>query len=534
MKKKTALLLLVCILVFAYELSAKSKILFIPLDDRASSWQFPQKLGEIGDSEVVIPPNEFLGHFFDPGNSDAILNWIKTQDLNEFDAAVVSIDMLAYGGLVASRANRVTLDQAIERLAIFKEIRKSAPKLKIYAQNVIMRLALTYDNENSSYYNKFTEWATLGGAHAIDSKDRLLLLEKNIPEKAIHDYRSARVRNFKVNQLVMEFVKEGVIDYLILSQDDATPEGLHVIDRNRLQEDIKKSGLKDKVVIQPGADEVAMLLLTRALNKVHDQETSVKVIYCSLEKSETVMPFEDISLNQTVSRHIISAGAKEVDQEAKADVLFYVFSSRDREGRAVSFAKEIENSIKQGRKVIVADVDPIGNIQGGDETFTTELINRNLFPALSGYASWNTAGNTIGTALPHGLIFTLAEKKLMKSQRITQQILKAQDWFTIHRVMDDFYYHNLFRKSANAYAKQEGASSTILSDNAKEKVEQYTSKLMNKSFDKFTSWYFVNSKRTALANVTCVAKGKLLFNIPWNRTFEATIDFDLTCQDLKR
>src|SRR5690606_18150824 len=156
--------------------------------------------------------------------------------------------------------------------------------------------------------------------------------------------------------------------------DDATPEGLHVIDRSRLQEDIKKFGLKDKVVIQPGADEVAMLLLTRALNKEHKQETAVKVIYCSVEKSETVMPFEDIPLKQTVSRHIISAGANEVDNEAKADVLFYVFSSRDIAGRAVSVAKEIENSIKQGKKVIVADVDPIGNIQGGDETFTTELI----------------------------------------------------------------------------------------------------------------------------------------------------------------
>jgi len=89
-------------------------------------------------------------------------------------------------------------------------------------------------------------------------------------------------------------------------------------------------------------------------------------------------------------------------------------------------------------------------------------------------------------------------------------------------------------KKANAFAKQEGASSNILSNEMNQKVEQYTSELMNKSFDEFTSQYFNHSKRTVEKSINCAKKGNLIFNLPWNRTFEATIDFNIVCQELKK
>src|SRR5690606_23713130 len=113
-----------------------------------------------------------------------------------------------------------------------------------------------------------------------------------------------------------------------------------------------------------------------------------------------------------------STGSQEVENEAEADLLFYVFPSRHEAGVAETFAGEIEQKIRAGKRVIVADIDPVGDVQGGDTKFTEALEKRYLFSELSGYASWNTAGNTIGTALPHGVIFSLAESKLLQNQSI--------------------------------------------------------------------------------------------------------------------
>ena len=78
-----------------------SRILLIPLDDRPPCLQFPVRMGAIGDAEIVTPPRELLGRFTEFGQSEAIIEWLKKQNLNSFDAAIVSVDMLAYGGLVA-------------------------------------------------------------------------------------------------------------------------------------------------------------------------------------------------------------------------------------------------------------------------------------------------------------------------------------------------------------------------------------------------------------------------------------------------
>lgn len=508
--------------------AASTRILLIPLDDRPSSWQFPQKMGRIGDAEVVMPPRSLWGRFMEPGQSDQIVAWIRSQDLSTYDAAIVAIDMLAYGGLVGSRTYQVGSSAALKRIRVLEEMRSKAPKLKIYAQNVIMRLALTYDRENAVYYSKFSEWAKISAATDAASRQRTAELEKEIPAHVLKNYLRARKRNLKTNLAAVRLVKKGVIDFLILSQDDASPVGIHVADREKLKQAIKELGIINQVAIQPGADEVSMLLLGRALNAYHNQHTAVKAIYCSDEKANTVMPYEDVPLRETVSHHLAAAGAGEVQDEQEADLLFFVFSSRDVAGRAETFVDEIARHVEQGKRVAVADVDPIGNIQGGDETFTSLLIRRGLMPQLSGYASWNTAGNTIGTVLPQGLIFTLADSQLMVDPETSRNVMAAHRWFTLHRVMDDYYYHNLARKKTQTYMKAEGLGSLIMDEEQTRRVEQYARTLMHDFFDRFTEGFFKDLP-TGKQQIYCKRMGDIRFSLPWNRTFEAEIDFDIEC-----
>ncbi|MEO6916399.1 MAG: DUF4127 family protein [Chitinophagaceae bacterium] len=526
---------LVILLSFILPVSAQKnlkpslKILFIPLDDRPPCLQFTQKMGLIADANLVAPPKDLLGRFTTPGQSDKIISWLLQQDLKSFDAAIISIDMLVYGGLVGSRAYDVEPSKAMQRIKVIEQLHKKAPGLHLFVQSVIMRLAPTSDGKNDAFRDDLSKWAEISVKMDDKSRAQTELLVNKIPIEALSNYKKARQRNLQINLQTVDYVKSGWIDFLILSQDDAKPVGVHVQDRLRLVDETNKPALADKIAVQPGADEVSMLLLARALNKHFKLSPRVKAIYSSETASNTIMPFEDKPLKETVSFHIHATGAKEVQDEKQADLLFFVFASRREPGRAGSFAAEIETAVKQGKRVIVADIDPVGDVQGGDSAFTMEILNRRLFPELNGYASWNTAANTIGTALPQGVVFNVAEKRLMKDKAISDRIWLAQNWFTFHRVMDDYYFHGSVRAKANIYFKQNKLSSKIMDEKAKRDLENYASQLLGKSFGELNKAYALRIANSRQKNIQCKAQD-LTFTLPWNRTFEAEISFKMLCQ----
>lgn len=525
--------LLLCFISSGTEISAQNqsklptRILLIPLDDRPPCLQFPVKMGLIADAEIVTPPLELLGKFTEAGKSDEIIDWIKRQDLKSFDAAIVSIDMLAYGGLVAMRVHETNDTQAMKRLEFLREIHRLAPQMKIYGSSVIMRLAPTGTGVNENYRENLAKWAEISPDPNL--KTETAALERKIPAEALDNYKAARIRDLKINQASINLVREKTIDYLILSQDDAKPKGIHVADRENLIALTKKLKLTEKIAVQPGADEVSMLLLARALSDKYDFHPKIKAVYSSAEVSETVMPFEDRPVRQTVSFHIKAVGALETDDEKTADLLFYVYASRYEAGNAKNLANEIGNRISQNKQIIVADIDPKGDVQGGDASFTSELERKNLFPRLNGYAAWNTAGNTIGTTLPQGALFALSKAKLLRSNEAKTRILTAQNWFTFHRVLDDYYFHTIVRSKAKAFIVKNKWNAFRLSDEATSEVENYSLKLLSENFKKLSGDYF-DKGMVDSTGLRCNKPSDLSFDLPWNRTFEAAINFKLHCR----
>ena len=491
-----------------------TKILFIPLDDRPPCLQFPVKMGLIADAELVTPPLSILGKFTDFGKCDSIILWLKKQDLGKFDAAILSMDMLAYGGLVASRVHETSIENALKRLEIIKEIRQKSPKIKIYGSSVIMRLAPTADGKNEAYREKLARWADF--SPYPENKEKVEILEREIPQEALENYKSARYRNLKINELAMDFVKNGVFDYLILSQDDAKPKGVHIADREHLTSMVKSQNLEEKTAIQPGADEVSMLLLSRSLTDKYAFHPKIKAVFSDDNMAETAMPFEDRPLSKTVRFHIKAAGGVEVATEAEADMLFYVFTSRFEKGRAESFAEEMfKNSQKP---IILADVDPKGDVQGGDTTFTEGVLRKGLFPKFYGYACWNTAGNTIGTALPQGIVQATSQAVLIKKakKKRKKRITIAQTWFTLNRLLDDYSYHSIVRPKALQMIKTNKWNAFRLTPEQTLVVTDFCQKELSLLAKKLAKNYHP-TEGVKIENLT--------LTLPWNRTFEAEIDF---------
>jgi hypothetical protein len=517
-------------LLFSIQLYAQkptSRILLIPLDDRPPCLQFAVKMGNIADAQLVTPPRELLGRFTDFGKSDAIIDWLKAQDLSQYDAAIISMDMLAYGGLVASRVHVTDLEKASQRIDIVRVIRQKNSKLRIYGSSVIMRIAPTADGKNETYREKLARWADY--SPYPEHQEAVAQLEKEIPAEAIANYKKARERNLKINQKAIELVKENVFDYLILSQDDAKPKGIHVQDRETLIAEVKRSNLGDKIAVQPGADEVSMLLLSRALTHKYNYHPKLKAIYSSEDMADKAMPFEDRPLRKTVSFHIMAAGGVEVQDTQQADIFFYVYTSRHSEGAALTFAENIAKNTHKG--IIIADIDPIGDVQGGHTAFTEGVLQRGVFPKIYGYACWNTAGNTIGTALPHGLVFGVFQQILTQNpkRKVKKRMACAQTWYTLNRLLDDYAYHTLVRPKAQALIKEKKWNAFKLTPEQAAIIKDYCLKELEPIAQNIAKKYknIYNQAGSMTEGDKPLKLSKLTFDLPWNRTFEGEIDFKM-------
>ena len=77
------------------------------------------------------------------------------------ERALVSVDMLAYGGLVASRTAGCTTEQALARLDVLKTLQRSGTPVVAFA--VLPRLSLRTSEAQAPYERILANWAASGG-----------------------------------------------------------------------------------------------------------------------------------------------------------------------------------------------------------------------------------------------------------------------------------------------------------------------------------------------------------------------------------
>ncbi len=495
-------------------------------------------MARLAHAEVVAPPLELLGRFTTPGDTAALGRWLQSQDWAGIDALIVSTDMLAYGGLVASRVHGVNEVSALARLSVLGDVKRANPRLSILGFSTIMRLAPTADGTNEAYREQLARWAEIAGdARPGREAQELARLAAAIPPPALDDYRRARARNRRVNLAAVQLAADGVIDFLIVSQDDAKPRGVHLADRSAVTTAIAEKALAARVGVQPGADEVAMLLLARSVLHARGLRPTVRATYSSEAARTMVAPFEDRQLHETVSFQLTSAGASESTRIDAPALDLFVFASRHDPHVPARFASRIVTAINGGARAIVADVDPKGDVQGGAAGFTEPLLAAKVFPKLYGYASWNTAGNTLGTAIPQGLL-AWAGSHLATSCTSPSwaAVAGAQATFMLHRLVNDYAYQGLLRPGLNADIRQAGRTPLQLASHAPEvaaRIRDGIAPALARYAVMFTAGVFVPPAPapTDVAVQLGTPRG-LQVRLPWGRTFEASITFELPAAGL--
>ncbi|MBL8188862.1 MAG: DUF4127 family protein, partial [Acidobacteria bacterium] len=473
-----------------------------------------------------------------------IEQWLKSQDYSKTDALIVSVDMLAYGGLVASHSQTVSFEEAKKRLEFFRWFKSKYPRVPIYAFNVIMRAAPIMTAGTRGRQDKLARWAELKDRTSKSGDKKLAVeleqLTKELSPSVIDDYLVTRHRNLKINLAMIDLVKAGVVNELILLQDDARQFGLHRQDQAMLRAKLKELNLESKVPIYNGGDEGAASLVSRAVLDKFLYKLRVAVIYSSEKSRDVVAPHEDQPLQFTVENQIRTAGGIPVSEFDQSDYRLFVNAPGTSDEEFDLFLKKLLKELKENRHIALADVlFPAPHYSGADERIIQALKRENLLDRFAGYAAWNTAGNTLGTTISHANLRVFFRSKLNDRADRAARTEAAHLEFLLNRFAGDYLYHDIVRQEINARFRAEAKADESASEVTPERYAQLNREVSEKlktRIEQFFSEYFKGrTHRLAIykgveKTITVNELKGLNVYLPWSRTVECAIEFKLDYQ----
>jgi hypothetical protein len=519
------------------------KLILLPLDDRPAVAQFAEMIGAIGDQQVVMPPVAMLGRFTRPGDAKQIGDWLRRLNYSQVDALVISVDMLCYGGLIASRTPAVAAEAATERLEFFRWFKKAHPKIPVYAFGVLMRVAPTADAASRPWRDDLARWSELTDRvqRAPDPalEGELSALKKKLDPAVIDSYLAARKRDLAVNLAMVELRQNHLVDGLIFLQDDARVYGLHRQDQNVLLEKINTAGLQSEVPVYNGADEGALSLVSRAILAKYRQKINVAVVFSSDKGKKAIAPYEDHPLESTVRSQIAASGAVLVQDRGAADYTLFVNAPETSEAEFIRFRLDLIESLKAGQRVCLADVlFPAPHLSGADERLIVSLENEGVMDQLSGYAAWNTAGNALGTAIPHANMRLLSIRRFGPDAAQVGRTTVAHIEFLLNRFAGDYLYHDIVRLQVNRELREQASIPTDeFTPEVYERVNRDIAKRLKPLIEDFHARLFKDKIHPLEGtqpprSLKVGALRDISIQLPWPRTFEVALRFSIETEQV--
>lgn len=431
------------------------RILSIPLDERPFNYDYAaETASNIGGIEFIQPPLSLLGSKKETADIERLWEFVLSES-PRCDATIISAEMMLYGGLLPSRLHHTPVDDLTALAGRFRELRAASPKTRLLIFSLIMRIpSYDSDEEEPEYYRDFgrrlfqySETLALMGRTPTDTDalTRRQLLEQEIPEDIRLEFLERRKTNHEVTKYLLGLYADGVFDDFIIPQDDNSPIGLQVLEREALLQKIGENDLK--VELYAGADEVGCTLLSRVICDTMPRRPVLGPLWSTPAGRHIIPKYEGQTYAETVRRHVVSAGMELVDYSGDTDGIDMILAintpalemkeSSDQEVFAPTqeletFVGTVERLVQKGIPVLVADV---AYANGSDLTLVQLLNQRGLLGKISGYSAVNTNGNALGTVLAQGCAaFMEADTSLM----------------VLSRLIDDCCYQAVVRKLVGA------------------------------------------------------------------------------------
>lgn len=418
----------------------KYKLILIPLDTRPPCQKMVIDAGKMAGVQIITPPSEMMDYYTRQGDTKEIQRWLM-DNIDKSDGVIVSIDQLLHGGLLASRESGTKQDESQTLLKFMRDLKIKAKDKPIYAFNVLPRITPPPTLESDS--KKMIKISRLIDEISIfaneDDVKLLADLKEDIKQEDLDIYLDLFRRNTALNKELINLAKEGIITKLVIGQDDGEDFGIPNMEKKSLVNYVHSLGISDEVVmITKGADEVALSLLANFVQTKTNYQPKVYVEYNDDKAMRTVMPFMAGSVGSTVEEKLVMANAKKVNSPQEAGLILYVFIGDDENiSTQRQSALKIKKYLEQGKKVALVD---LSKHFSASEVLFPMLLKENVpINELTSYAGWNTASNSIGTALANAVIY----KAIRPTFNTTNDMLAVEyNRLNINyeRFMEDYYY----------------------------------------------------------------------------------------------
>ena len=418
----------------------KYKLILIPLDTRPPCQKMVVDAGKMAGVQIITPPSEIMDYYTKEGDTKKIQKWLM-DNIDKSDGVIVSIDQLLHGGLLASRESGTKQDESQILLKFMRDLKTKAKDKPIYAFNVLPRITPPPTLESDS--KKMIKISRLIDEISIfENEDDIKLLadlKEDIKQEDLDIYLDLFRRNTALNKELINLAKEGIITKLVIGQDDGEDFGIPNMEKKSLVNYVHSLGIgNDVVMITKGADEVALSLLANFVQKKANYQPKVYVEYNDEKAMRTVMPFMAGSVGSTVEEKLVMANAKKVNSPQEAGLILYVFIGNDENmSTQRQSALKIKKYLEQGKKVALVDLSK--HFSANEVLFPTLLKEDVPINELTSYAGWNTASNSIGTALANAVIY----KAIRPTFNTTNDMLAVEyNRLNINyeRFLEDYYY----------------------------------------------------------------------------------------------
>lgn len=418
----------------------KYKLILIPLDTRPPCQKMVIDAGKMAGVQIITPPSEMMDYYTRQGDTKEIQRWLM-DNIDKSDGVIVSIDQLLHGGLLASRESGTKQDESQTLLKFMRDLKIKAKDKPIYAFNVLPRITppptLESDSKKMIKISRLIDEISI---FANEDDIKLLAdLKEDIKQEDLDIYLDLFRRNTALNKKLINLAKEGIITKLVIGQDDGEDFGIPNMEKKSLVNYVHSLGISDDVVmITKGADEVALSLLANFVQTKTNYQPKVYVEYNDEKAMRTVMPFMAGSVGSTVEEKLVMANAKKVNSPQEAGLILYVFIGDDENiSTQRQSALKIKKYLEQGKKVALVD---LSKHFSASEVLFPMLLKENVpINELTSYAGWNTASNSIGTALANAIIY----KAIRPTFNTTNDMLAVEyNRLNINyeRFMEDYYY----------------------------------------------------------------------------------------------
>lgn len=483
------------------------KIVLLPLDERPCTYDYPAMLASMANNiNFVEVSRSLMGNMKQKGNIEGIAKYLE-DNLKDADYAILAIDSLLYGGIVPSRLHYDDVETITKRLEILKKIKKANPAIKLYCYHLIMRCpdGNGCDEEPDYYalcgkaihmigrYSHMEQVKKLTDEEQKDYDSYKKFIADNGYQKYVDDYTFRRNINTTMNIKVLDYVKDGTIDFLIIPQDDSSPYGFTALDQIKVRNVIDKNRLGLSTIMYPDADAVSNALLARCINEINGRRPKVFVRYNTCNDGNIIPDYEDRPVSESIKYQILAAGGMQTYDYKESDIVLMVncpqydmigirhlydaikFGSGEdllqyTVGRnLVEYIEYIKYLVSIKKPVCVAD---IAYSNGGDTVLFNMMRNEKLLYAVDAYAGWNTSANTLGTCIPLAMIKTIYGS--------SQQFL---DFMGLRYLEDVGYMSNVrfdaFDKFRNEYrwgeidGKKDGKVATFIREGLLKFASQY-------------------------------------------------------------